>query len=39
MKGGNAFGMKTVWLNLKGEEKPDWVDFEIKSLDEIEKIL
>ena len=39
MKGGCRFGMKTVWLNLKGEEKPDWVDFEIKSLDEVKNIL
>lgn len=39
MKGGNSFGMKTVWLNLKGKEKPDWVDFEIKSLDEVKNII
>lgn len=39
MKGGYGFGMKTVWLNLKNEEKPDWVDYEIKSLDEIKNIL
>lgn len=39
MKGGNAFGMKTIWLNLKGEEKPEWVEHEIKSLDEVKKII
>ncbi len=39
MKGGNDFGMKTIWLNLKGKEKPDWVDFEIKALDEVKKII
>ena len=39
MKGGNDFGMKTIWLNLKGKKKPDWVDFEIKSLDEIKNII
>jgi len=39
MKGGADFGMKTIWLNLKGKEKPDWVDFEIKSLDEIKNII
>ena len=39
MNGGNAFGMKTVWLNPNGKEKPDWVDFEIKSLDEIKNII
>ncbi|MBQ7874477.1 MAG: YjjG family noncanonical pyrimidine nucleotidase [Oscillospiraceae bacterium] len=39
MKGGNGFGMKTVWLNLKGEEKPEWVDYEIKSLGEIKNYL
>ncbi len=39
MKGGYDFGMKTVWLNLKGKEKPDWVDFEMKSLDEVKDII
>ncbi|MBQ3530940.1 MAG: YjjG family noncanonical pyrimidine nucleotidase [Oscillospiraceae bacterium] len=39
MKGGNDFGMKTIWLNLNGKEKPEWVDFEIKSLDEIKNII
>lgn len=39
MKGGSGAGMKTVWLNLSGKEKPDWVDSEIKSLDEIKNIL
>ena len=39
MKGGADFGMKTVWLNLKNKEKPDWVDFEIKSLDEVKNIV
>ena len=39
MKGGNDFGMETIWLNAKGEEKPDWVDHEIKSLDEVKNIL
>ncbi len=39
MKGGNAFGMKTIWLNLNGKEKPEWVDHEIKSLDEIKNII
>ncbi len=39
MKGGNGFGMKTIWLNLKGKEKPEWVDFEIKSLDEVKNVV
>ena len=39
MKGGNDFGMKTIWLNLNGKEKPEWLDFEIKSLDEIKNII
>ena len=39
MKGGNAFGMKTIWLNLNGKEKTEWVDHEIKSLDEIKSII
>ncbi len=39
MKGGFDFGMKTVWLNLKGKEAPEWLDHEIKSLDEIKDIL
>ena len=39
MKGGNDFGMKTIWLNLKGKEAPEWLDREIKSLDEIKDIL
>lgn len=39
MKGGFDFGMKTIWLNQSGKEKPDWVDFEIKSLDEIKNII
>jgi len=39
MKGGNAFGMKTIWLNLNGKEKPEWIDHEIKSLDEIKNII
>lgn len=39
MKGGKNAGMKTVWLNLKNEEKPEWVDFEIKSLDEVKEII
>ena len=39
MKGGNSFGMKTLWLNLKGKEKLAWVDYEIKSLDEVKEII
>ncbi len=39
MKGGNDFGMETIWLNLNGKEKPEWVDFEIKSLDEVKDII
>ena len=39
MKGGFDFGMETVWLNLNGKEKPEWVDHEIKSLDEIKNII
>lgn len=39
MKGGSGAGMKTVWLNLNGKEKPEWVDFEIKSLGEIKNII
>ena len=39
MKGGNAFGMETIWLNLKNEEKPDYIDHEIKSLDEVKNII
>ena len=39
MKGGFDFGMKTIWLNLNGKEKPEWVDFEIKSLDEVKNII
>lgn len=39
MKGGYDFGMKTIWLNLKNEKKPEWVDWEIKSLNEIKNIL
>ena len=39
MKGGNAFGMETIWLNLKNEEKPDYIDCEIKSLDEVKNII
>ena len=39
MKGGNAFGMETIWLNLKNEEKPDYIDREIKFLDEVKDII
>ncbi|MBR5311019.1 MAG: YjjG family noncanonical pyrimidine nucleotidase [Oscillospiraceae bacterium] len=39
MRGGADFGMETIWLNLKNEEKPEWVDFEIKSLVEVKNIL
>lgn len=39
MKGGYDFGMKTIWLNLNGKEKPEWVDHEIKSLDEVKEII
>ena len=39
MKGGADFGMKTIWLNLKDKEKPEWVDYEIKSLLEIKTII
>ena len=39
MKGGFGFGMKTIWLNLNGKEVPEWIDHEIKSLDEIKNII
>lgn len=39
MKGGFDFGMKTVWFNLNGKEAPEWIDNEIKSLDEVKNIL
>ena len=39
MKGGADSGMKTVWLNLENEEKPEWVDHEIKSLVDIKEIV
>ena len=39
MKGGFDFGMETVWLNLNGKEVPEWLDHEIKSLDEVKDIL
>ena len=39
MKGGNDFGMKTIWLNLNGKEKPEWLDFEINSLLEVKEII
>lgn len=39
MKGGSNFGMKTIWLNLKNEEKPEFVDYEIKNLYEIKNII
>lgn len=39
MKGGYDFRMKTIWLNLNGKEKPEWVDHDIKSLDEVKGII
>ena len=39
MKGGADFGMKTIWLNLGEKEAPEWLDYEIKSLDEVKDIL
>ena len=39
MQGGYNFGMKTIWLNLKGKEAPEWLDHEIKTLDEVKNIL
>ena len=39
MRGGADFGMETIWLNLKNEEKPDYIGHEIKSLDEVKNIL
>ena len=39
MKGGYDFGMKTIWLNISGKEKPEWVSHEIKSLDEVKEII
>lgn len=39
MKGGNDFGMETIWLNLKGKEVPEWLNHEIKSLDEVKNII
>ena len=39
MKGGSAFGMETIWINLKNEEKPEWVGHEIKTLDEVKDII
>ncbi|MBQ4643013.1 MAG: YjjG family noncanonical pyrimidine nucleotidase [Oscillospiraceae bacterium] len=39
MKGGVCFGMKTVWLNGKGEKTELPVDYEIKSLAEVKNII
>ena len=39
MKGGFDFGMKTIWPNQSGKEKPEWVDSEIKTLEEANNIL
>lgn len=39
MKGGNDFEMQTIWLNLKGEKMPQWINYEINSLYEIKEIL
>ncbi len=41
MKGGNNAGIKCCWYNPNGKPKPDniRIDYEIKSLEEIKKIL
>lgn len=39
MIGGHDFKMKTLWLNIKGEDKPKWVDDSVNLLYEVKNIL